>query len=194
MGMWWLIASAVAATIAAVAVPLDLGRRDGRRWGIRRRPRSVDPSPYRGATIHEERERGAPLLVRVAAGANVAWALLTMLVFAPAGCLLFLMAAEAPLFIIFLAPVVFSGFLLSFRLMGAAGAVLGNQTEKVGQAVTWSVLHHLAVAVLFALGAAVTVPRDPWLGLLPSIPAGIGLMLAGMLHAAARRAESVRRA
>ncbi len=190
--MWWLIVSGAAAAIAAIAVPLDLGRRDGRRWGTRRRARLVDPNPYRGATVHEESERGAPFLVRFAAGANLAWGLLTMLIFAPAGCLLFLFAGEAPLFVMLLAIIVFSGFLLGVRLMGTAGAILVNRTEDVRKTVSWSVIHHLAVAILFALGGAMTLP-EPAAGLLPAIPAAIGIGLAALLHLAASRAEAVER-
>ena len=191
--MWWLIVTGAAAAMAAIAVPLDLGRRDGRRWGIRRKARSVDPSPYRGATLHEESERGAPLLVRIAAGANIAWGVITMLIFAPAGCLLFLLAGEAPFFVMLVIPLVLSGFILSMKLMGAAGAVLVNRTEGVRKTVTWSVLHHLAVAVLFAIGGAIFVDHEPAIGFIPMVPATIGIVLAALLHAAAVRAERVER-
>lgn len=189
--MWWLIISGAVAAIAAVAVPLDLGRRNGKRWGIRREGREVAPSPYRGATVHEESERGAPFLVRFAAGANVAWGLLTMLIFAPAGCLLLLMAGEAPIFAVLLPPLLLSGFLLSFRLMGAAGAVLQNQTEEIGKVVRWSVLHHLAVALFFGISGVLLLDHDAPAAFIPSIPAAMGLGLALLLGAAARRAEAI---
>ncbi|MBO6939910.1 MAG: hypothetical protein JJ863_33370 [Deltaproteobacteria bacterium] len=191
--MWWLIVSGATAAVAAIAVPLDLGRRNGQRWGIRRKARSVDPNPYRGATVHEESERGAPLLVRFAAGANIAWGLITMLIFAPAGCLLFLFAGEAPFFVMVLAVVVFSGFLLAVRLMGTAGAVLINETAKVRNTVSWSLVHHMAVALLFALAGMAKFRHAPEVALLPSIPAAIGILLAVLLHAAAARAERVER-
>lgn len=187
--MWWLIISGTLAAVAAVAVPLDLGRRNGRRWGIRRRARTVAPSPYRGATVHEESERGAPPLVRFAAGANVAWGLLTMLVFAPAGCLLLLMAGEAPVLALLLPPILLSGFLLSFRLMGAAAAVLQNRTEDIRAVVIWSALHHLSVALFFAILGVLLLDHAPLAGLIPSIPAAIGGGLALLLRAAARRAD-----
>jgi hypothetical protein len=191
MGMGWLFLSGTIALIAAVAVPLDLGRRDGRRWGIRRKPREVDPSPYRGATVHEESERGAPFFVRFAAGANVGWGLLTMLVFAPAGCLLLLLAGEAPVLALLLPPIILSGFLLSFRLMGAAGAVLQNRTEGIDRVAVWSVVHHGVVALFFAIGTPFLMRHAPSvMGLLPAIPAAIGLSLALMLRAAARRATA----
>ncbi len=191
--MWWLILSGAVALVVGIAVPLDLGRRNGGRWGIRRKARAVDPSPYRGATVHEESERGAPLLIRFAAGANVAWGLLTMLVFAPAGCLLLILASEAPIFAILLPPLLLSGFLLAFRLMGAAGALLEKRTEGIGRVVVWSVIHHLAVAVFFAVGALVMIHRSPLVGLIPSVPAAIGLVLALLLRVAARRAAVVQR-
>lgn len=191
--MWWLIASVGIAAVSAVAVPLDLGRRNGRRWGIRRRARVVDPNPYRGALVHEETERGAPSIVRVAAGANVAWGVLTLLVFAPAGCLLFLLAGEAPLFVVLLAPIVLSGFLLAFRLMGASSALLQNETDRLDTVVTWSIVHHLAVSVFFGLSGLVALRGEGWLGLLPSIPAGIGVALACLLDRARQRANGIPR-
>lgn len=186
--------TSLAAVGAAVAAALTLGQRDGRRWGIRRRAQSVDANPYRGDVVHEESEQGAPWLIRGAASANAAWGVVTMLIFAPAGCLLFLMAGDAPLFVILLAVVVLSGFILSVRLMGSAGLLLHKRVDVIRKTVRWSLGHHLAVALLFGIGSWGVFPREPALGLLPSIPAAFGLFLAVLLRAAAKRAVDVERA
>lgn len=188
MGMWWLILSGLAAVGAAVAVPLELRRRDARRWGLRREPHEVEPSPYRDATVHEEVEQRAPALVRFAASANAAWGMLTLLIFVPAGCLLLLFSTEEPLTAVALPPVLLSGFLLAFRLMGIAGALLTDDRPKLRSTVRWSVLHHLGVATGFAAaGFLFLSDREPLVGFLPAIPASVGLALALLLRAAARR-------
>lgn len=190
--MWWLTLTGVVAIVSAVVVPLDLGRRDRSRWGIRREGHLVDPGPYRGGLVHQESERGAPLLVRFAAGASIAWGLITMLIFAPAGCLLLLLVDEMPVLALLMVPLVLSGFVLSFRLLGVAGELLKNEGSGVDGTAAWSAIHHVMVALVFALGGALHMPRDPWIGLVPSIPAAIGLLLAFALHRAGARAARMK--
>ena len=183
--MAWLLFSVTCALVAAVAVPLALGRRDAQRWGIRRSAHSVSPNPYRGDTVHREEARRAPGSVRLAAGLNAAWGLLTLMIFAPAGSLLLFI--REPLFSLALIPLLVSGFILGFALLGVGARLHRRDAAGALRTARFSLLHHVAVAVFFASFGFLANDRDPSIGFVPAIPAALGVAFALALRDAARR-------
>ena len=185
-----IIVGAVLLSVFTLVAPLVT--RDGGRWGFRRQVVEVSPNPYRGAPVHGDHEpRRAPVVIPVAAGLNALWGFGTLLLFGPAGCLLFLFAGEAPLFMVGLIPLVMSGFLLGGRLLITPGHLRRGRTDAVSLTVRWSVIHHVAVSALFLASALLPSRLGTTLALplFPSIPAGVGIVLALLLHRANRRAE-----
>ncbi len=110
------------------------------------------------------------------AGFNVFWGVVTMLFFAPAGCLAALMAFDrAPIGGIAIGLVSLDGFALGIALFVAARRLLKlHKLEKVKSIAYWSFVHHAAVVVAFVL--AMGAFDD--LALFTTIPCAIGAALA----------------
>ena len=183
------VAALLALLVASGGTVAVCVRRHGWRWGTRARvhaPRG--PGAYRGAPLTEERPRGAPKRLVASAAIAFPWAALTSGVFAPSGLLLGLLCLRHPLAALAL-PVLLALCLSGFALgLASAWAHLGLLCCRVGapeaaaRVATWSLAHHLVVALFFGLAALVESDAGYALACLP---AALGVAHAGLARAAA---------
>ena len=152
-----LLAVMVGVLVAALAGDARLAR-----WGTRRgEVVRAGGSPYREAETAPVLLTGAPRGLRVAAGLNAAWGVVTGLVFGPAGLVLaWFGARELGALSVAVLCVVASGFGLSIALGVAASRALRRQSlDKAKRTATWSLLHHVLVLAVMAMAA---VAIDEW--------------------------------
>ena len=126
------------------------------------------------ATVKSPREASGRSVA--VAGFNVFWAVITMLFFAPAGCIACLIAMnESPIGGIAIGLVSLDGFALGVALFIAARRLLKlHKLERVKGIAYWSLIHHVAVVIAFAL--AMKTFDD--LALFTIVPCSIGALLA----------------
>lgn len=79
---------------AMIGVPLLYGRARSERWGGLTTKEQVGGAPFRGGEVTRRTPRGAPGWVKLVAGGNAAWALLTLLLFTPSWLTLAGLAAD----------------------------------------------------------------------------------------------------
>ena len=191
--MLWLAVIAIGTVGSAVLTIWILPRQHAWRWGtVRGAPVEAGAGPYRDGSTQPDVPRGVPGIVRWAAGLGVAWGVLTLLAFTPAGFLLLLVFADgkvglAGLLIPLLLVVLCDAFVLGFALVAIAPALLRGGLEGTRSARTvarWSTAHHFAVLAVFVLFPLAS--RDGvLLLLLAALPCLMGLAHAGMLDQAA---------
>ena len=188
--MLYLVLTALVTVACAIGIPLTVGRSREGRWGTRRgAPVPAGTSPYREGVLRAELPNGAPWALRFTSGANAAWAVLTMMIFAPAGLLLLLFTAdEAPLAALPLLAVCVDGFVLGGFLLGSARALLRREKlDEIPKRATWSLLHHGAVMLTMLL---IGLLSGEWfMAAMSAVPCGVGIGLAVALRGAARKAS-----
>jgi len=184
----WLVGVVLIALCASTVLVVALSRHWSWRWGTVRGPaRRAGEGAYRSAETRPMRPRGVPARVRWAAGTSIAWGVVTLLVFAPAGALLVALLADggndAAVLVLPLLLVVVDGLVLPFGLFAAAGRLLRNSpgsTDGARRIATWSTIHHAAVLlVMAALG--ISELEALMLLLMSGVPCGIGLAQAWLL-------------
>ncbi|MBX3247305.1 MAG: hypothetical protein KF901_08995 [Myxococcales bacterium] len=188
----YLIVLVLMTLSAAVGIPLAYGRARQGRWGFRPGPGvSTGDAPYRDAHVHAALPVGAPTSLRAAAALNGAWAMLTLLVFAPGGILFaMILSSWAPVPMLLFLAVSIDGFILPFVLLGASRRLLQREElDGARHAVTWSLIHHAAVFGAAALTAIIT-GRDGIALVVPTgIACAIGVGLTLLLDRALRVAR-----
>lgn len=179
----------VGVIVAGFGLPLLFGRARTERWGERETKHSLGDDPYRGGEVSERRPESAPRWIRIVAGLNGAWGVLSALVFAPTVGLLALVLADSARFglgIAALALVALDGLLLPFVLGVAAKNLLSRRNLSwVKTAVRWSFAHHLVTIVAFTIasaGARLFAESTLWLTLIGWC--GTGALLAGLMQRA----------
>lgn len=197
--MLWLAVIAIGTVGAAVLTIWILPRQHAWRWGtVRGAAVEAGAGPYREGSTQPDLPRGVPGIVRWAAGLGVAWGVLTLLVFMPAGFLLLLVFVEgrielAGLLIPLLLVVLCDAFVLGFALVAIGPALLRGGPEGTRSArnvARWSTAHHFAVLTVFVLFPLAS--RDGvLLLLLAALPCLMGLTHAGMLDQAAIACASI---
>lgn len=151
------------------------------RWGVvRGRGVLVAASPYREATVTTVHPRGVPPRARWAAGFTIGWALVTMLVFVPAGALFVLVAfdqSDMQLGGLLVGVLSMNGLVLGIaQIVSAVRLLRGDLREVRSRIPTWSLVHHAAVAILFFVMAAIADDASlivAWLGFV-ALPCAIG--------------------
>lgn len=151
------------------------------RWGSHKGAAvTTGVSPYREAGTRPNVLNGAPGGLRVVAGINTFWGVVTGLVFAPAGCLLFYAAEELKLLIAPLLVVVVSGFCLAFALGFASARVLRRvELDKARRTLNWSMAHHIGVLLFMALASLVL--EHAFLVAIAAVPCVLGMTFAHLL-------------
>lgn len=167
--MWWLWLVGLTALFGSVVGVALMSARYRDRWGARPGPvvRAGD-SPYRVAETRPEVPRGVPATARLAAGTGIAWGVITLLIFTPAGFLLMAVSGDVlaspiggGLAAVLLLVVSCDAVALGFALVGVAPGVLraGHEDRRAVRSVSvWSVVHHLLVLGTF--GTLVLVEPD----------------------------------
>jgi hypothetical protein len=173
---------AVIAVIALAVLLMSHLFRD--RWGIVRETSiTAGDSPYREGPVTSVKLRGVPKRVRFAAALALAWALATILVFAPAGCLFALISLDQPKLALgglVVGALSCEGFLFGGSLVVAAVRLMRGalrEDTRVNPLATWSILHHVAVAAVFFVLAALTMEVEAvfaWIAFV-SVPCAIGI-------------------
>lgn len=191
--MLWLAVIVIGTVGSAVMTIWFLPRQHAWRWGTVRGPAvEAGAGPYREGSTEPDLPRGVPGIVRWSAGLGVAWGVLTLLVFTPAGFLLLLVFADnhaglSALLIPLLLVVLCDAVILGFALVSIAPALLRGGPEGTRSArnvARWSTAHHFAVLTVFVLVPLAS--RDGVLLLvLAAVPCLFGLTHAGMLDQAA---------
>jgi hypothetical protein len=197
--MYGLIAvPAIVLAIGAVATWLR-ARRQGWRWGWKSGTQEVGDGAYRSAPVETRTPRRMPAVCAVASATSVAWGILTTFLFAPAGVLgCVLVDREGTqevgnllgtlLFGLF----TLHGFALGARLMGLVDVLAVRRPgsrERIYQAAVVSIVHHVAVAISFAL----IIGRDQEALAAFAIPCAIGVVHAVLLFRAGRAVEALDR-
>ena len=180
----------VLAVLIGVAVAAIHGDSRSARWGRRRgRDVHVGASPYREGRSAPFVTNSAPSGLRVVAGVNAFWGALTGLVFAPAGCLVVLFAAnELKLLVLPLLVVECSGFGLAFGLGVAAARTLRRRDlASVRKILTWSMVHHAGVLVV--MGLASIMMDEVVLLAMSVVPCLLGMTFAHLLAQGVERIE-----
>lgn len=200
--MIWLELIVVAAILGSGLTVSVLSRHHGWRWGsVRGSPVSAGDGPYRGGQTTPTHLRGVPAVVRWAAGTGVAWGILTLLVFMPAGFLLLLVIGDATdthgawaaFAATMLLLVACDALILGFALLAIAPALVRGGEEGVRSArgvARWSTLHHLVVLLTFFTFALVNGNGFVLL-VMSLVPCLLGLSQAGLLDRAADECESL---
>jgi hypothetical protein len=181
---------AVVAFIAGVVVVSSILFRD--RWGVVPGGRvKVGPSPYREVEVVEMKPRGVPTSVRWAAGVSIAWGLATSFFFAPAGALFAVVSSEDHHHALggaFVGLVSLEGFVLGIALIVAAVQLMKGALRDPEPLVRWSFVHHIAVAAVFFVLAA--LEGDAIVAWVPFVALPCALGVAQAMHIA-RTAESI---
>lgn len=184
--IFWTIVLAVIAGSALTA--LALAHRHAWRWGeVEVGAVHAGEGAYRGVVLKTTAPRGTPALVPWSAGTGFVWAAITFFVFAPAGLLLSLLAAEqlGGVAALWVALVSLSGFAIAVALVVAGVSLLRcrpGADRRAKSIATWSIGHHLVVfSTMLALGFA----ERGWLEIMIWTA---GPCIVGVVHALALRA------
>jgi len=192
--MGYLVAIAVVGIVVGVCVAAQTTL--GREWAMSSAPpTAIEAGPYRDARVTTWRVRGAPAIVTIAIAANIAWAIVTLAAFVPAGAgLAIVMIGDGWTALGVTSGVVLWALCIDGILVGVALCCNGIALERSGLAqarrayfaAKWSICHHLAIAAFFGVGGANTrTDKVGWVAL----AAGLGVLFAGWLAAAGRAAE-----
>lgn len=187
--MSYLVGVSAFALVIGIVLTCFLASGQRWRWGSRISRRvDVGDGVYRSAPFDVPEARQLPVVCGVGAVTSVAWGVLTLLVFAPAGLLLFAMSSPSavapPLATVGAVGVLLAsghGLLLGARLIGLV-KVLVVRTEssasRVGHAVIVSGIHH---AVVIASFVALSASGHDGPLLLAAIPCAIGFIHVALL-------------
>jgi hypothetical protein len=177
----------VGVIVVGFGLPLLFGRARTERWGERETKHSTGDDPYRGGEVSERKPRSAPRWIRIVAGLNAAWGVLSALVFAPpVGLLALVLADSFGIGITLLALVALDGLVLPFVLGIAAKNLLSRRNLSwVKTAVRWSFAHHLTTIVAFMVTSATAeFYGESTLWLCAIGWCGTGALLAGLMQRA----------
>lgn len=160
------------------------------RWGHRKgRAVPVGASPYREGTSAPLVSNAAPHGLRLIAGVNAFWGVITGLIFVPAGAVLtFFASHELKLVALPLLIVLCSGFGLAFAL-GTAGArtLRRDRLEDVRTTLTWSIVHHAGVLVV--MGLTSLMMNEVFVVAISVVPCLLGMSFAHLLMQGVERVE-----
>lgn len=176
--------------VAALLVAGIHGDSRSARWGLRRgRAVAVGASPYREGTSAPFVANPAPKGLRVVAGINTFWGVVTGLVFVPAGAVLMFFAAhELKLMVLPLLGILCSGLGLAFALgIASARALRREQLAEARSTLTWSMVHHASVLVV--MGLTSLMMDEIFVLALSVVPCLLGMSFAHMLVQGIERAE-----
>lgn len=159
----YLLVVVVAVGAFAIAIPLLYGRARARRWGERETKQKVGDDPFRGGEVTDRRPKSAPVWVRIAAGVSAAWAVATLLVFAPVTALFAALTADlttSPAGVVALSLVSVDGLAWPIAMLVACRALLvRRRLSTVRFALRWSYAHHVAT-LLAAMVASVSITHS----------------------------------
>lgn len=187
---------------AAVAVAVVVGAFRARRaWGPREARHALgDASAYREGDARTFAVRPTPRTVTLAAVAAGVWAVLTLFVFVPLGLVGLLLMWDPP------AARIAIPFALVICGLGVRRAFLGltvaralvtraeGAAEAAEREARASVLHHLAVFVVYVGGIGLHAPYEaPSDAVIFLVPCALGALVALGLHRAARAVREVDR-
>lgn len=165
-------------------------------WGTERLPPiPVGDDPYRSTVVSGGvRRRRWPTIAVVASVTTIAWGLITVLLFAPSGLFLTVIAMDGgPLWVpVSLAMLLVSGhgFAMGVQLCGVSGALSVRRPDSAARArdvARTSMIHHAVVAGIVGLIGLARDGRLIAVTFLAWILCAIGIGLALLVGAAGRR-------
>ena len=187
--MTYLVGVSAFALVIGVAMTCYWASGQRWRWGWRIARRvEVGEGVYRSAPVDVREARKLPVVCGVGAVTSAVWGFLTLLVFAPAGLLLFAISSDngsaQPLVTVGAIGVLVAsghGFLLGTRLIGLVKALVvrtESSAMRVGRAVMVSGIHHAVVVLSFV---ALTASGHEGPLLLAAVPCAIGFIHVALL-------------
>lgn len=192
----YLLVVGIAMGIFAIAIPLAYGRARGGRWGERESKQRVGDDPFRGGEVTDRRPKRAPAWVRFAAGVSAAWAVASMLLFAPLHALLAAFTADStpsPLEVIALSLVAVDSLVWPIAMLVACRALLvRRRLSTVRAALRWSYVHHGCGLLAIVIVAGSIQRSDPLALVLMGLGwSATGVAIAGWTELALRAAQAI---
>lgn len=191
----YLLVVVIAMGVFAIAIPLAYGRARAGRWGERETKQRVGDDPFRGGEVTDRRPKRAPTWVRVAAGVSAAWAVASMLLFAPLLALLAAFAAgpTPSLGVIALSLLAVDSLVWPIAMLVACRALLvRRRLSTVGAALRWSYVHHGCGLLVIVIVASSMQRGAPFVLVLMGLGwSATGTLIAVWTNLALRAAQAI---